>query len=69
MTLPGIGIGILVALAMSRLMAAILFGITPNDLVTFVSVPVVLCAVALVACLLPARRAAKLDPMQALRAD
>jgi predicted permease len=69
MTLPGIGIGILVALAMSRLMAAILFGITPNDLVTFVSVPVVLGVVALMACLLPARRAAKLDPMQALRAD
>ncbi len=69
MTLPGIGVGILVALGMSRLMSSILFGITPNDLVTFVSVPVILCAVALLACLLPARRAAKLDPMQALRAD
>jgi ABC-type antimicrobial peptide transport system permease subunit len=69
MTLPGIGIGILVALAMSRLMAAILFGITPTDLLTFASVPVILCVVALMACLLPARRAAKLDPMQALRAD
>jgi predicted permease len=69
MTLPGIGIGLLVALVLSRLMSAMLFGITATDVVTFASVPLVLCAVALLACYLPARRAAKLDPMQALRAE
>ena len=69
MTLPGIGIGLAVALALSRLMSALLFGVTPTDVVTFASVPLVLCLVALFACYLPARRAAKLDPMQALRAD
>jgi putative ABC transport system permease protein len=69
MTLPGIGIGLLVAFGMTRLMAAILFGVTPTDFVTFVSVPLVLFFVALFACYLPARRAAKLDPMQALRGD
>ena len=69
MTLPGILAGLLAALLMTRLMSAMLFGVTPTDLVTFAAVPLVLCAIALVACLLPAYRAAKLDPMQALRAE
>jgi len=69
MTLPGIGIGLLAALVMTRLMSTMLFGVTPTDFVTFTSVPLILTAVALLACYLPARRAASLDPVQALRAE
>jgi len=67
MTLPGIGIGVVAALALARLMSAMLFGIKPTDIVTFASVAGLLLLVALMACYLPARRAAGLDPMQALR--
>ncbi len=69
MTLPGIGMGILIALAWARLMSSMLFGVQPTDVLTFASVAVILMLVALVACYLPARRAAGLDPMQALRQE
>ena len=69
MTLPGIGIGLVLALGLTRLMSAMLFGVKPTDLLTFASVAALLCAVALLACYLPARRAAALDPVQALRAE
>ncbi len=61
MTLPGIAIGLVLALGLTRLMSAMLFGVKPTDLLTFVSVAALLCAVALLACYLPARRAAALD--------
>jgi len=69
MTLPGVGMGLAVALGLTRLMSAMLFGVQPTDVITFASVAVLLCVVALLACYVPARRAAQLDPMQALRAE
>ena len=69
MTLIGIVIGTGAAFGLTELMRSLLFGIAPNDPVTFVAVPMVLLAVALVASYLPARRAARLDPMQSLRVE
>jgi putative ABC transport system permease protein len=60
-------IGLAGAYAAMRLMSNLLFGVTPTDLVTFVAVPMVLLLVAFVACLIPARRATKVDPLVALR--
>lgn len=60
-------IGLAGAYAVTRLMSNLLFGVTPTDLATFVAVPLILLLVALVACLIPARRAAKVDPLVALR--
>jgi len=48
-------------------MSSMLFGVNPTDPITFLAVAVVLCAIALLSCYLPARRAAKVDPMVALR--
>jgi putative ABC transport system permease protein len=63
----GIGIGAAGAVAVTRYMTALLFGVEPVDTITFVGVAVVLAIVVLVACLVPARRAAKIDPLEALR--
>ena len=63
----GIGLGVAGAVAVTRYMATLLFGVKPIDVVTFIGVAVVLALVVLVACLVPARRAAKIDPLQALR--
>jgi predicted permease len=63
----GAVVGISVALALSRVMGSLLYGVSPRDLVVFGGVPVLLLSVALAATYLPARRAAKVDPMVALR--
>ena len=69
MLLAGIGllVGLPLALAMGRVIAGLLYGVSPNDLGTFVVVAIILAGVALAACYLPARRAMNVDPMVALR--
>jgi ABC-type antimicrobial peptide transport system permease subunit len=69
LTLVGLGLGIAGAIGATRLMRGLLYQTQPLDPVTFVSVPVILAVVALLACYLPARRAAKVEPMAALRAE
>ena len=63
----GLGSGLLIAFGVAQLMAKLLFGVSPVDLVTFAGVTLLLGLVAVVACYIPARRAMKVDPLVALR--
>jgi putative ABC transport system permease protein len=65
--LIGVTVGLAGALALTRTLESLLFGVTPTDPLTFAAVILLLVAASLLACYIPARRAARVDPMVALR--
>jgi putative ABC transport system permease protein len=69
LALAGIAVGVVAAAAGSRLLGSLLYGVGPLDPVTFASAPALLATVAAAACLLPARRARRVDPVEALRSE
>jgi putative ABC transport system permease protein len=69
LALLGIAVGLAAALALSRTLGTLLFNVSPGDPLTFVAAPLVLLLTAVVAALLPARRAAHVDPIEALRSE
>jgi len=69
LALGGVAIGVAASFALTRLMKTLLFNVSVTDPLTFIGIPLLLAVVALLACLIPARRAAKVDPMVALRCE
>ena len=63
----GLAVGIVFAVFLSRMLAGLLYGVSPGDLLTFGGVSLLLAAVAILACYVPARRATRVDPLVALR--
>jgi putative ABC transport system permease protein len=69
LAIAGVALGTAIALVSSRVLAGFLFGVTPSDPMVFIAVPALLAAVAVGACAIPARRAARVDPVVALRSE
>ena len=69
LTVAGLAIGFALSLLAARALRSVLFGVSPTDPATYTGVVVVLAAASLMACWLPARRASRVDPMQALREE
>ena len=67
MTAGGIGVGLFVAFALSRMLTTVLYGVKPHDIMSFATVAVLLVCIAAVACAVPARSAARIDPLQVMR--
>jgi putative ABC transport system permease protein len=67
LTFIGVGIGVAMALGVTRLISSFLFGVKPTDPLTYAAVAVGLAGIAMLACYIPARRALKVDPIVALR--
>ena len=69
MTLIGLALGLIGVFGLSRVIASLLYGVSPTDPLTFIGVSIVLLMVALLACLIPARRATRVEPIVALRSE
>jgi ABC-type antimicrobial peptide transport system permease subunit len=69
LTACGAAVGLLGSWVATRLLGSVLYGVSPTDMLTFTSITLFLAAVAIMACLIPARRASRIDPILALRAE
>jgi putative ABC transport system permease protein len=69
LTVIGLAVGLPIAFALARTLASLLFGVEAADPFSFIGLPLLLAGVAAVACYLPARRAANLDPLKSLRCE